>query len=74
MLGLDQTAPVMSLLFLFWANILCRLLSVMILAIRTRLKYQLRYYVELDQRCIGSDQLSSYDDDNAGVEMSPITD
>ena len=69
MLGLDQTAPVMSLLFLFWANIVCRTFSVVILAVRTRLKYQLKY-VASEQRCVDSDQ---HDDSAGGVEMSPIT-
>ena len=60
----------MSLLFLFWANIVCRIVAIAVLAIRTRLKYQLKH-VDIDQRCKTTGR-SNRDSDVNGVEMSPM--
>jgi len=45
-LDLQHTTPIVSLFFLFWANILCRGLAVIILSLREKFKYRL---VQVDE-------------------------
>ena len=40
-LSLDHTTPILSLLFLFWANLICRCVAIAIMSIRESLRYEL---------------------------------